>query len=118
MLRFMFKVIERSYKSPSIFLLQKKHTAPNKDDIIRSRASRLDGLMMEERQRELSKGYHNTKLLKRNSLTKTKPEIAPKVQHQSSPDKMRSKATPADEMMVGKDEGIKGDKRKRTETSQ
>ena len=118
MLRFIFNVIERSYKSPSIFLLQKKHTAPNKDDIIRSRASRLDGLMIEEKQCELSKGHHNTKLLKRNSSTKTKPGIAPKVQNQSSPDKMRSKATPADDMMEAKNEGIEDDKRKRTDKFQ
>ena len=98
--------------------MQKKHTASNKDDIIRSRASRLDGLMIEEKQCELSKGHHNTKLLKRNSLTKTKPEIAPKVQHQSSPDKMISKATPTADMMEGKNEGIEDDKRKRTEKSQ
>ena len=117
MLRFI-SVNELRLKLLLIFILQKKHVAPNKDDIIRSRASRLDGLMIEEKQCELSKGHHNTKLLKRNSLTKTKPEIAPKVQHQSSPDKMRSKATPADDMMVAKDEGIKGDKRKRTEKSQ
>ena len=31
---------------------------------------------------------------------------------------MRAKATPADDMMEGKDEGIKNDKRKRTEKSQ
>ena len=41
-----------------------------------------------------------------------------KVEHQSSPDKMRSKATPADDMMDGKDEGVKNDKRKRTEKYQ
>jgi len=120
MLRFfdISNVIERSYKSPSIFLLQKKHTAPNKDDMIRSRASRLDGLMIEKKQCELSNGHHNTKLLKRNSLTKTKPEIAPKEEHQSSPDKMRSKATPTDDVIEGNDEGIKNDQRKRTEKYQ
>ena len=73
--------------------------------------------MIEEKQRELSKGHHNTKLLKRNSLTKTKPEIAPKVQ-QISPDKMRSKAKPADDMMEGNKEGLENDNRKRTEKSQ